>query len=98
MGAPRLTTVCQLRIYKTAGVVNAFGFLTGMSVAVLFPKGTDIRGQIGFQTNQDMLEVPSGSGRYYTIRTFDDVAKGFSNEYRMAICVQAGYVGALPVP
>lgn len=96
-GAPRLTTHCQLRIYKTAAEVNASGFSTGMYVSLLLPAGTDIRGLFGFTAAQDLVECPAGSGRFYKVQTFDDVAKGFPNEYRMAVCIQAGYTGALPV-
>ncbi len=31
----------------------------------------------------DVIEVPSGSGRWYRVNAVDDVGKGFSNEHRM---------------
>lgn len=97
-GAPRIANQpCQLRLYKTGPIVNAAGFTSGMYIAILLPAGTDVRGGIGFQTMADLVECPAGSGRYYEVRTFDDVAKGFSNEYRFAIVFQKGYTGGLPV-
>lgn len=98
MGPPRIANQpCQLRLYKTGPIVNASGFTNGMYIALLLPAGTDIRGQIGFVAMADLVECPAGSGRFYTVRTFDDVGKGFANEYRFAILYQQGYTGALPV-
>jgi hypothetical protein len=32
----------------------------------------------------DIVEVPSGSGRWYTVNSVDDIGKGFPNEHRWA--------------
>lgn len=51
---------------------------------LLCPKLTDIHGQRpGF--GPDNVEVPAGSGRYYRVMFVDDWAKGFPNEYRIAL-------------
>lgn len=67
-------------------------------MGVMFPAGTDIRPGTGFGMSADCIEVPSGSGRYYRVAALDDVAKGFTNEYRLAICSQLPYMGAFPIP
>jgi len=54
---------------------------------LLLPVGTDVRdnaqlsGPLGTGV-YDIVEVPSGSGRWYVVADVDDVGKGFSNEYR----------------
>lgn len=55
---------------------------------LLVPAHTDIRGQISVGTG-DLVEVPAGSGRYYKVGWVDDVGKGFPNEHRLAVLVQA---------
>jgi hypothetical protein len=98
---PSLTTVCQLRMYKTAFEVVGFGFTTGAVVALLVPKGTDLRPELGFLVGlsaPDLVECPAGSGRYYRVRAVEDVAKGFGNEYRQALLIQVQYVGTPPIP
>jgi len=51
--------------------------------ALLLPKESDIR-DFNCPSGQDYVEVPSGSGRLYGVMLVDDVAKGFTNEYRIA--------------
>jgi hypothetical protein len=51
---------------------------------LLLPALTDIR-SLWNGTNQDLVEVPAGSKRFYTVTQVDDVAKGFPNEYRLAM-------------
>jgi len=92
VGPPRLTDVpCQL----TLGERVPFVIEAGVSVVIymLFPKGTDLRGVP--QAGLDLVECPAGSGRYYHLIGFDDVAKGFANEYRQAWLEQ---VAPWPVP
>jgi hypothetical protein len=38
---------------------------------------------IGGINTYDMLEIPSGSGRWYYCNNVDDVGKGFANEHRV---------------
>jgi len=66
---------------------------SGMSLqlALLLPPLTDLRDPYqGFP--QDVIECPSGSGRWYGLLAYDDVGKGFPNEYRLAILVKIGNV------
>lgn len=58
-------------------------------VELVVAKGSDFRdplynsGEYGFWT--DIVEVPSGSGRFYHVIGVVDVAKGFTNEYRSVL-------------
>jgi hypothetical protein len=51
---------------------------------LLFPAFTDVRDLNCVQVENDIVEVPSGSGRWYGVLLVDDVGKGFSNEHRYA--------------
>lgn len=51
---------------------------------LLVPAGTDIRDASG-GTDPDIVEVPAGSGRWYSVVSVDDMGKGFSNEHRFAL-------------
>jgi len=65
---------------------TGLGFGAG-TAQLLVPAGTDIRevAQLaGGGPPYDIVEVPSGSGRWYVVNSVDDVAKGFPNEYRLA--------------
>jgi hypothetical protein len=57
----------------------------GASGSLLFPVGTDIR-DASAGPNPDAIEVPLGSGRFYWVAFCDDIAKGFTNEHRWAVC------------
>lgn len=54
---------------------------------LLLPKGTDIRSTV-CGVAPDVVEVPAGTGRYYSVEMVDDVARGFANEYRFAMVLQ----------
>lgn len=81
---PSLTVACNLtygRIVSSTQGGLLFPFPPVMSL--LLPKLTDIRSQLcGVADN---LEVPAGSGRFYSTIGVDDVGKGFQNEHRCAI-------------
>lgn len=55
---------------------------------LLLPAHTDVRpGWYALpttQNQQDRVEVPAGSGRYYWVGPVEDVSKGFAAEYRVA--------------
>lgn len=55
----------------------------GLTATLLLPAGTDVRSQSN-GTDQDIIEVPSGSGCWYQCTAWEDMALGFDNEYRMA--------------
>ncbi len=63
----------------------------------LFPKGTDIRCQLNalHSGENDLLEIPATSGRYYNVQFVDDLGKGFGTEHRFAALFPAG---SQPVP
>lgn len=52
-------------------------------MSLLLPLQTDIRG-LQDTVSQDMVEVPAGSGRWYSVQIVDDIGKGYANEHRSA--------------
>ncbi len=88
LAAPRLTTPACLawgrRVQVTStGGTPAIG-VPVITMNLLLPRLTDIRGyQSGPLT--DIVEVPSGSGRWYEVTSVDDLGKGFANEHRCAL-------------
>jgi len=83
----RLRSPCNLamgrRITWSWGQAFTGGDAVSFGPALLLPPLTDIRSQVQGVDN-DIVEVPSGSGRWYVVAGWDDVAKGFPNEYRLA--------------
>lgn len=73
--------------YPHPGVVNPQWILC-------VPRGTDLRDQY-CAPGLYYVEVPSGSGRIYSVVIVDDVARGFANEYRIAYIEK---VGTWPTP
>ncbi len=62
--------------------------VVGQSVCqLLMPAGTDIRSRIAAPAN-DIIEIPSSSGRFYQVAAVDTTARGFLNEHVMAQCLQ----------
>jgi hypothetical protein len=86
----RLFSPCQLRGFgrvPSPTATQAFNLPTGLLASVCdlyLPALTDIRDLSCNGGNTDVVEVPAGSGRWYYVGQVDDVAKGFSNEYRRA--------------
>jgi hypothetical protein len=96
VGAPALAGVpCQLAWDVAADVTFVSGLNFRHVMKVRFPAGTDVRGVLS-ATNQDLAEVPAGSGRFYTLWNVDDVGKGFPNEYRQALALPAAQPTPLP--
>jgi hypothetical protein len=54
-----------------------------MLMEILLPAGSDIRAQWN-GLNPDMVEIPAGSKRFYSVANVDDIGKGFANEHRIA--------------
>jgi hypothetical protein len=92
----------------TMGRRSFFGMASATGVGapffcaeLLLPVGTDIRGSWN-GVSPDAVEVPAGSGRFYSAVVVDDVAKGFPNEYRLALLHQEvggnALFGPFPVP
>lgn len=97
-GPPRLADqVCQLTYGRRVQVMSTGG--TGsagvplQTMNLLLPPLTDVRGpQDSFE--RDVVECPSGSGRWYVVSFVDDIGKGFANEHRTAsiVAVFGGWV------
>lgn len=70
--------------------------LTGSPImTLLLPAGTDVRGKL-ISGVGDLIEVPSGSGRWYGVWATDDRGKGFPNEHRAAQITQVSeYISSL---
>jgi hypothetical protein len=80
-------------MYQTG--VNAFQTILSPPSELLCPKLTDIYAWNAAGQFSDCVEVPAGSGRYYSVNHVEDVAKGFANEYRLAIIMQLNTASAL---
>lgn len=98
---PNVITPAQLHV----GVQHRqlFGLATqceqSITRFIYTPKGTDIR-PFWFNT-PDTVEIPAGSGRYYTCMDVDDVARGFPNEFRIGalfVSQTTGFAWPLPIP
>lgn len=89
----RVATPCQLRAYGSHPKLVSFGLTLYTELrsewCLLCPAGTDVRDS-SCTGLADVVEVPSGSGRWYAVAYVDDVAKGFANEYRVAMVVKVG--------
>lgn len=66
-------------------------------MSLLLPVGTDLRGPQTAAPDA-CVEVPAGSGRYYTCIGVDDVGKGFTNEHRCGLLAWTNTFGAWPSP
>jgi len=100
----RLSSPCNLamgrRITWQWGEAESGAGAAGFGPALLLPALTDVRSRTQGVDN-DVIEVPEGSGRWYVVAGWDDVAKGFDNEYRLANLFQIGNFGgwtALGIP
>lgn len=91
-----LGTPCQLRMYRTAFMMTANTLGSPSTIAVLVPKGTDVRSAKISGGAADTFEIPAGSRRFYAVLAVDDVAKGFLNEYRMVCLVAVSLPFPLP--
>jgi len=92
----RLSTVCNLQHGRRSRVFGVFeqpNQQTGNGpMFLLLPAGTDVRDLSQGIVDNDIAEVPQGSGRWYSIWLVDDVAKGFDNEFRCAEIYKASSV------
>lgn len=77
---------CNLAWGRRVSDGDVFGNQNEFSayMTLLLPAGTDVRDmKVGYQ--EDIVEVPTGSGRLYQVASVDDIGKGFPNEHRAAI-------------
>lgn len=97
---PDRTVKCNLAWGRRTAVPSTGG--TGALGVVLFtmtlllPARTNIWGDPGLVACS-VVEVPLASGRYYRVAVVDDLGKGFANEHRGAVLVQA-LPWAHPIP
>lgn len=87
---PAVVSPCNLAWGKRVNVAATGGTtFTGILVAamsLLLPPLTDVRGNTD-ALDQDIVECPAGSGRFYIAVLVDDIGKGFPNEHRCALLV-----------
>jgi len=105
LGVPRLTTPCQLRApyrnFSRQVSQSAEQSVQGVSWSIIFPAETDVRDASNGIDKVDLVECPAGSGRIYLVLYVDDAAKGFENEYRVAIVrktVISSFYWPVPIP
>lgn len=79
----------------TSGGVSA---IPQQSMTLLLPALTDIRGFQDSLLCVDIVEVPSGSGRWYRVPWVDDIGKGYANEHRFALILPVPALWVAPYP
>jgi len=62
-------------------------FILSFTMTLLLPAATDIRGHSS-ATGYDAVEVPAGSGRWYSVVAVDHVGYGFTNWHKAAVLQQ----------
>lgn len=94
--SPTVVTVGNLAYGRR---VSFEGGGTESRMFLLLPKGTDIRSQFNGGAS-DIVEVPAGSKRFYSVTNVDDAGKGFSNEHRVAYLTQDLFTpfAGVPIP
>lgn len=93
VGLPRVAGQPCALVYGQRTNVSSTGGTGSAGVALqtmnlLLPKGSDVRGPQD-TVGTDVVECPSGSGRYYSVTFVDDIGRGYANEHRTA-SLQAG--------
>jgi hypothetical protein len=84
---PDVITPAQLHVGVQMRQIQGLAtFSEGMITRFIYaPKGTDIRPF--WRNSNDFVELPAGSGRFYSVMDVDDVAKGFPNEFRIGLLI-----------
>lgn len=99
VGAPVSTfgSPCQVRYAQQTFVVvpQASYYEYRPVVSIYFPSGTDVRSHIQGPW-PDSVEAPAGSGVVYMVMGLVDVAKGFPNEFRVALAEMISSPAPLP--
>jgi len=84
----RLSSSCNLgqgrRVQPVEIFENAVPAQYNVTPQLLLPALTDVR-DFSAAPQPDVVEVPSGSNRWYAIWAVDDIGKGFPNEHRFAM-------------
>jgi hypothetical protein len=84
--APSHAGKAQLKVYFTALVSGFLGLGNTSLLFLKMPKGSDIRANRPAGGN-DVVEAPAGQGHFYLCVYVTPVAKGFVNEYDLALCL-----------
>lgn len=80
-----IATPCNLAFSPRKHEVSSAGIA---SMYLLFPTGIPLKGPDSYALqNGDAVEVPMGSGRWYTTMSVDRVAAGFPNAHQAATLV-----------
>jgi len=96
VGAPDIADEpCQLCWDRSGSVPFMAGVVVQHLMLLRVHPGVDLRGRTS-STAQDTVEVPAGSGRFYTCHIVDDVALGFPNQYRQGMVALAAHPTPLP--
>ncbi len=93
-GPPAVIVMGNLAWGRRSAPLVSVGQSTGMTL--LLPALTDVRGDDGLALG-DIVEVPSGSSRFYHADYVDDIGKGFLNEHRAAV-LRHGSPWPVPTP
>ena len=82
---------CNLQAARRAQVMSTGGTTTSGvfedAMYLLLRARTDVRGPVQYANlllPGDVVEVPSGTGRFYWVTYVDDVGRGYANEFRFA--------------
>jgi hypothetical protein len=86
-GPARLVTVGNLAWGRRVNVASMSTIGAEQGLTLLLPKLTDVRSS-NMPSGPDLVECPTGSGRFYEVAFVDDIGKGFSNEHRAAVLAQ----------
>jgi hypothetical protein len=78
------------------GVTAPIPFQVSYCMSLLLPLLTDIRTGLDSGGTYDIVEVPSGTGRYYIVGDVDDIGKGWPNEHRSANLIKVPSVWVAP--
>lgn len=96
--AADLQSECNLALgRRTSSFQGVISSPTEPIMSLLLPPGTDIRGGM-CSSGPDVVEVPAGTGRYYTVVGLDDSGKGFPNEHRVGLISWTTTYGFWPSP
>jgi hypothetical protein len=83
----RDTIPCNLapgrRVFQNPLGEDPGQFLATAATQILVPALSDVRDFSTGVSHPDVIECPSGSGRWYGVMLVDDLGKGFPNEHRV---------------
>jgi hypothetical protein len=83
-------TPCNLAFSRRGQIPSSFPATSdewSPVMSLLLPPLTDVR-SLACSGVEDVIECPSGSGRWYQVGGVDDIGKGFPNEHRCALLFQ----------